>query len=169
MTVAYYNENVRCYSNGKIERLDKRLKNPVWKEVSPTSFNSDGYLLINIDGKNMKWHRVIWVAFNGKIPDGLQINHIDENKANNSLENLELVTCKENINHGTRNERAGKSIAKANTNHPLKSKKVICIETGIIYDSIHEAERQTGIYQTSICQCCLGRYKTSGGYHWSYV
>lgn len=51
------------------------------------------------------------------------------------------------------------------------SKKVICVETGIIYNSIREAERLTGIHNTNISACCLGRYrhKTAGGYHWKHI
>lgn len=51
------------------------------------------------------------------------------------------------------------------------SKKVLCVETGIIYNGIREAERITGIHNTNISACCLGRYrhKTAGGYHWKYI
>lgn len=44
-------------------------------------------------------HRLVWEAFNGKIPDNLFINHIDSNKSNNNLLNLELVTNSENVKH----------------------------------------------------------------------
>lgn len=50
-------------------------------------------------------HKLIWEAFNGKVPEGKQLNHIDENTHNNDLSNLELVTPAQNCNHGTRNER----------------------------------------------------------------
>lgn len=49
-----------------------------------------------------------------------------------------------------------------------KSFPVECIETGIIYYGISEAERQTGIYNNNISQCCKGTRKTAGGYHWRY-
>lgn len=45
-------------------------------------------------------HRLVWEAFNGPIPKGLQINHIDENPENNRLDNLNLMTPKENSNYG---------------------------------------------------------------------
>ena len=44
-------------------------------------------------------HRLVWIAFNGSIPEGKFINHIDGIKSNNSLDNLELVTPKENTAH----------------------------------------------------------------------
>ena len=53
-----------------------------------------------------EWRDVIeYEAFNGPIPEGMQVNHIDENTLNNNLENLNLMTPSENINWGTRNER----------------------------------------------------------------
>lgn len=78
--------------------------------------DSDGYYrvtLTNTDGtrKSFQWNRVIWYYFNGEIPEGIQVNHIDENKANNALSNLNLLTPGENINWGTRNERVAKTLS----------------------------------------------------------
>jgi len=63
-------------------------------------------------------HRCVWVWFNGDIPDGYEINHIDANRSNNRIENLELVTHSENIRHMinmghgnySRGEKSGKAI-----------------------------------------------------------
>ena len=51
------------------------------------------------------------------------------------------------------------------------SKQVLCVETGIVYSSAHEASRQTGIHHGNISKVCLGGYgrKTAGGYHWEFV
>lgn len=53
----------------------------------------------------------------------------------------------------------------------LKSKSVLCIETGKIYSSALEAKRLTGANNASISNCCLHKpyYVTAGGYHWAYV
>lgn len=59
---------------------------------------------LTVNGKT-RWmwaHRMVWEAFNGKIPEGLVINHIDANPRNNNLENLEIVTQAENIHHAVR-------------------------------------------------------------------
>lgn len=50
----------------------------------------------------MSGHRIVYSAFYGKIPDNLQINHINGQKADNRLENLEAVTPSENTRHGYR-------------------------------------------------------------------
>lgn len=55
-------------------------------------------------------HRLVWSTFNGAIPKGLVINHIDENPANNSLDNLMICTQQENLNWGTHNERISKTL-----------------------------------------------------------
>ena len=48
-------------------------------------------------------------------------------------------------------------------------KKVLCVETNIIYDSITEASLKTGTSTSKISSCCNGKRKTTGGYHWKYI
>lgn len=50
-----------------------------------------------------------------------------------------------------------------------RKKAVLCIETGIIYDSACEAYRQTGVFSDSINKCCNGKQNTAGHYHWKFV
>jgi len=52
---------------------------------------SDGYYIVKVSNKSYRVHRVIWELFNGKIPKGMQIDHIDRNSSNNHLSNLRLV------------------------------------------------------------------------------
>ena len=67
---------------------------------------------------NYMEHRVIWCMINGDIPDGLQINHKDFNRGNNNIDNLELMTAKENIRYSVdagrlntcKGEKSGKAI-----------------------------------------------------------
>lgn len=58
-----------------------------------------GYLLGHIEGKPKRMHIYVWEKHNGKIPKGYQIHHIDGDKENNSIENLQLVTPKEHSKH----------------------------------------------------------------------
>ena len=60
--------------------------------------------------KHMRVHRLVYMAHVGIIPKGLQVNHKDENKANNCIDNLELMTNKENSNYGTRNARISETM-----------------------------------------------------------
>ena len=50
-----------------------------------------------------------------------------------------------------------------------KKKTVICIETGVVYSSAAEAQRQTGIDSSAIIKVCRGKLKSTGGYHWEYI
>src|SRR5215469_72673 len=67
-----------------------------------------GYQIVvlrkNRKGKTCYVHQLVWEAFNGEIPDGLETNHKDGNKANPELSNLELVTHSENGLHSVRIE-----------------------------------------------------------------
>ena len=63
--------------------------------------NGIGYIQVKLrrNGKrfNRYVHRLVWEVFKGPIPDGYEINHIDHDKSNNSLKNLELVTHSVNL------------------------------------------------------------------------
>lgn len=73
----------------------------------PIAKKMRGYLwvLTTRDGKTVNVgsaHRMIWEAVHGEIPDGLQINHINGDKTDNRIANLELVTASENTTHAYR-------------------------------------------------------------------
>ena len=128
--------------------------------------NNGGYLQVDLckEGKPTCFlvHRLVWEAFNGKIPEGMQINHIDEDKLNNTIENLNLMTPKENINWGTCIERSSKKHSK-----PIIQ---LDLEANFIaeHESIMYAERKLGICYQSIAACCKGKQKTAGGYIFRY-
>ena len=105
-------------------------------------------------------HRLVASAFvqNDSLFN-TEINHLDENKENNCASNLEWSDRKYNCNYGNRN----KKIAKA------KSLFVKCLETGVVYHSAYEVQRQFGFNQASIQKCCVGKQKSCYGYHWKYV
>ena len=67
--------------------------------------NGDGYLVTNLKGKLFLVHIVIWEMFNGKIPKGMVIDHIDHNRVNNRLNNLRLVTQQTNSKNLKMNKR----------------------------------------------------------------
>ena len=104
-----------------------------------TSLNRKGYLIIRIPKYKFSKsvHRVVAQHFIGDSI--LQVNHIDGNKLNNNVANLEYVTCKENIKHAIEN-----GLRKANAN--LKSKAMFTnVDINIIRDAISHGFKNTEI------------------------
>lgn len=98
---------------------------------------------------------------------------------------LIFLTHKEHSKIDSRCKRIGKALKGKNHSEETKrkmsevrkgkfinredlSKKVLCIETGEIFDSAHDAYRKTGISRGSISMACNGKLKTAGGYHWKF-
>lgn len=95
----------------------------------------------------------------------LTVLALDEEKSNNHLDNLEWTTPLENTRYGTGIQRKAQKLK-----NNKRSKAVKCIETGIIYPSLHEAERRTGANHSSISRGCnsYGRIKANG-LTWEWV
>lgn len=115
---------------------------------------------------NKKIHRLVAQAFISNPESKPQVNHIDENKTNNVISNLEWSTAKENSNHGTRNERAGKAISKSKS-IPIIAINIKTGESTEFYGS-NECARQLDLSQGNITSVLKGRYKQTGGYTFKY-
>ena len=140
-------------------------------------FDRGGYLQIMLskNGKvqTYKLHRLVAKAFIPN-PDNLpQVNHKDENKQNNCVDNLEWCDSTYNINYGTRNEKhRQKMIGKfGKENHTSKPIIQITKEGEFVkkWDCAAEVERELGIHHSNICNCLKGRYKSTGGFIWKYA
>lgn len=141
------------------------------KILKPT-VNKNGYMFIclykNGVKKRCQVHRLVAEAFYGEIPKGMQVNHINEIKSDNRLENLNLMTPKENTNWGTAIQRRIEKLINGK-----KSKSVLQIDKNtnkVIaeFPSIREVERQLGISNSHISKCCLGKQKQSYGFIWKF-
>ena len=86
--------------------VSKILRGAAYKEhtkILAPALRRDGYLFVTLAVDNTHWHKTLHSmvagAFIGPRPSGAQVNHKDGNKQNNSLDNLEYVSAKENTQH----------------------------------------------------------------------
>lgn len=134
-----------------------------------SSLSSNGYARIKLSDNNGKQrrfllHRVVYEAVTGQpIPEGLQVNHIDEDKTNNQFNNLNLMTPKENSNWGTRNERLSKVQSKQVEQYDLEGNLIK------VWPSLSEINRQLGYSCGNICDCCKGKFDSRYGFKWKYA
>lgn len=129
--------------------------------------SNNGYLVVNLC-KNNKYrshyvHRLVVEAFIPNPENKPEVNHINEDKINNMISNLEWCTRKYNLNYGTR--RLREAISKG---HKVK---VIDIANGEYnyYPSIRECARQLGVNRTNIVNCSNGKVSHVGGYIFEYA
>lgn len=151
---------VRSLGNGKTHKSSRILK-------ITTGGSSRKYLRATLYKNGVprfySVHRLVWIAFNGPIPEGYEVNHINECCTDNRLENLNLLTRKENNTWGTRLDRVsdtlGKWVIQLSKNNEILH----------FYPSASKASKTTKINRGDISSCCRGVIKTAGGFIWKYA
>ena len=126
--------------------------------------NRSGYYYIMLYNDNVRkifsLHRLVAQAFIPNPENKPQVNHLDENKKNNCVDNLEWATAKENSNYGSRNERISRKILQYSKSGDFIRE----------WQSAVEVKRVLGIDQGNIAHCCRGnpKHTTAGGFVWKY-
>lgn len=157
-------EFISNYFITKDGRIYSKLKGKELRELRP-HINNRGYMIITIRKKCYRIHRLVAENFLPRVDGKPIVNHIDGNKLNNDVENLEWCTQSENVQH------AWNSGLNSRTREGLH-KKVCCIvgdKIIAVYDSITEAEENNPKAKGHVAACCRGRRKTAGGYTWKYT
>lgn len=158
---------------------DGRVRNDETRKLKTPVETKDGYLrtdLYNGNGKRVtkRINRLVAEAYIPNPDNKPQVNHIDGNKKNNDVNNLEWSTGSENMQHAFRTGLATyhnthSMLGKKNPNAGAKGHPIICVETGYYYKNIAEAERQTGIPDSCICDCLKGRCSHAHHKHFVYA
>lgn len=127
--------------------------------------NHNRYEVVRIvDNKITKWYTVHRIVLSTFCPNtdmhNLQVNHIDGNKSNNNLDNLEWCTGSENMIHAVKI-----GLVKSMKEVSMYSLSGEYIKT---FHSLSDAEKETGIKVTNIIANCKGKVRQSGNYQWRY-
>ena len=129
--------------------------------------NNNGYLVVDLYVCNVRHqvlvHRLVAQTYLENPCLYPCVNHKDENKENNNVNNLEWCTQKYNMNYGSCPKKIGKANSKSVVQYDRNGNVVGK------YVSIACAERMTGISNGSIGDCLHKRRKSAGGYLWEYA
>lgn len=159
-------------NEGRVRSLDKIVSSKCGSKslrkgkIMKPHIADNGYLRVILQNngviKNYPLHYLVIKTFIGEKPEGMQINHKDENKLNNSVENLEYCTPKYNCNYGNRNRvlsyKNSRAVAAFDKNGEMVCK----------FKSALEAEN-LGYNSGHISSCCNGKRKTHKNLIWKFI
>ena len=152
------------FSNYEVSDLGRVRSNITGKILSQK--NNRGYDRVRMykDGvaSDKCVHRLVGKAFLDNPLNKKEINHLDGDKRNNRVENLEWCTRSENLSHAFANGLKRPSGG-------LPKRRLEVVETGMTYDSAYECARHMNLDQCHINQCLSGKRKTHNNYHFRYV
>lgn len=162
------NQNYVVSNTGRVRR-EHSVKDKIPQE-------RNGYLSVDLysDGKRKtkSVHRLVAETFLPNPDNKPEVNHIDGNKYNNDVSNLEWVSSKENCRHAWDNGLIKPSYGmrgKKNPNAGRKSKPIRIVETGEIFEDLKSCEAAIDGNNRHINDCLRGRQRTHRGYHFEYV
>ena len=164
------NEDGTIFSKYRMKTLKASVTKSGYHSVE--LFNENG-------SKRILVHRLVAEAFIPNPEHYPQVNHKDEDKSNNSVENLEWCTPKYNMNYGRMAKIRhtlidySKPIYRENALRNVEAMKrpVDQIHDGVViasYESGKAASIETGVNHSHILEVCGGKRKTAGGYIWQY-
>lgn len=184
--ISGYEGKYAISNKGNVKSLNYRMSNKE-KILKPLK-SGKGYLMVGLckNGK-MEWakiHRLVALLFIPNPNHKPQVNHINGDKNDNNVDNLEWCSNSENQIHAYKNKlkygsvKQGKWLGETQRENLIKRNKekakpieATNIENGemIIFKSAAEAEQVLGIHHSSIAKVCRGKQKIAKGYKFSYV
>ena len=142
------------------------------KVIGSATFLAEENILINVNVKGYSRvslckdkkvkqhsiHRLVGMAFLDNPCNLPMINHKDENKANNNVENLEWCTGKYNSNYGMANKKGRRKVYQFSLDGTFLKE----------WEGLTMAAKELGIDGSHISKCCIGKLKQSGNFIWKY-
>ena len=184
--IAGYENEYQVSNLGNVRSLDRRIKYSNGRTrfykgqlIKPLAAQN-GYDVVTLmrkhKGKKCLVHRLVALAFLNNSNGYPEVNHLDENKHNNCVSNLEWCTVKYNRNYGTRNERSvqSKDFRKIGEKNKVKQgKRVVQMNMdGTFVNeflSLRDAERITGFARQAISACCHDKCRQAYGFLWAFT
>jgi len=128
------------------------------------TLSNAGYRVVTIGVKNHFVHRLVLSSFAASLPASWVVNHIDGDKQNNCLENLEPTTPSQNMEHSYR----------TNLRKPSKRQKPVrgrslCSDAWVRFETVTAAAKHVGCSEGSIYDVCSGRYKSTRGWEFQNI
>lgn len=175
--VVGYDNKFMVSNMGRVKMLERKVLanksiKTIKEHILKQHVSTKGYLYVHLWSDNKKErqyvHKIVLSSFFRCKNANEECNHKNEIRTDNSLENLEWITHKENLNYGNRTRKHSESMK----NHPSMSKGVIQMDMNgnfiSEYPSLREAGRMLNIHMTNIKDCCKGKYKSTHGYIFKY-
>jgi hypothetical protein len=170
-----FENNYEVSDSGLVRRIaDKKLI---------STFDNGGYDRVKLGKKKYLVHRLIAMCYIDNPYNLETVNHKDFDKRNNSVDNLEWLSVKDNIRHAVNNMEGrkeylsttmsiiGKKYGVENAKRTRKPVTQLSLSGEIIgtYPSAREAEKHTGVGYKLISAVCRGDKKTAHGYKWEFT
>lgn len=149
----FYKNDYLVFSDGRVYSFKSH------RYLKP-SLNVHGYLKLKINGKNVPLHRIVIETFRGY--SDLTVDHIDMNKLNNDISNLEYVTRSENSRR--MNEKTGGTISDKFRKNGIKSRSKSVIYNGKIFSSGAELCRKLGVERHAVSLAIQQNTRLKGHY-----
>lgn len=165
LPVVGYEGKYEISNLGRVKSLRDKYGN-YREKILKQGKNNNGYLCVKLckEGKmkNCRVHRLVANAFIPNPNNFPTVNHIDENKENNQVDNLEWMNLSKQQRHGTCQQRRVEKLSKQVYQY---SKDGVLVG---IWQSTNEAGRN-GFDNSHIVACCRGKLKSHKGFKWSYT
>lgn len=181
--VVGWEDSYMVSSFGRVKSLDREVQKKdgsiqIYKEkIKEPTPGKNGYLRVNLYAeckyKTCLVHRLVAEAFLPNPENKPQVDHIDGNRNNNALFNLQYVDKITNqLNPNTRTKMSLSHKGKPSNWHKDEKKKIQFNTDGKIikiWDTTNDAKDLIGISRQVINDACSGRCKSAGGYKWQYL